>query len=103
MRLWLMAALILAFIPSAATATDSLPGEAGFRQHCAACHADGGNIIRPEKTLSRADREKNGVRNVADVVRLMRNPGPGMSLFDPETIPDMEAIGIAEYILKTFH
>lgn len=77
-------------------------GESGFREHCAVCHADGGNIIRPEKSLSRADREKNGVTSAAAIVRLMRQPGAGMSQFDQEAISDQEAQEIADYILATF-
>jgi cytochrome c6 len=99
-----LAGLLLAAAATAAGAATAgkLPGEAGFRLHCTACHADGGNIIRPEKTLSSADREKNGITDAAAIVRLMRNPGPGMSQFDAETIPEREANDIADYILKTF-
>src|SRR5689334_22375156 len=28
-------------------------GEALFKQHCAVCHPDGGNIVKPEYTLHR--------------------------------------------------
>ena len=44
----------------------------------------------------------NGIRRAADIVRNMRNPGPGMTKFDEKTIPDETARAIAEYILKTF-
>ena len=37
-----------------------------------------------------------------DIIRNMRNPGPGMTVFDAKTIPDKEAKEIAGYILKTF-
>ncbi|UCD34997.1 MAG: c-type cytochrome [Nitrospiraceae bacterium] len=77
-------------------------GESLFKLHCAVCHRDGGNIVNPQKTLSREDREKNGVTNVEDIVHVMRNPGPGMSKFDAVTIPDEEAKKIAEYVLNTF-
>jgi cytochrome c6 len=77
-------------------------GEEKFREHCAACHAEGGNIIKPDKTLSRADRERNGVKTATDIVKLMRNPGEGMDTFDGNTVPDKEAMEIAEYILKNF-
>ena len=77
-------------------------GEDKFKEHCTACHVDGGNIIRPEKTLSRTDREKHGIKTADDIVRLMRNPGEGMSLFDSSAIPDKEAKEIADYIISTF-
>jgi cytochrome c6 len=77
-------------------------GEAGFKKHCASCHAGGGNIIKADKTLSRKDREKHGIKTANDIVRLMRTPGEGMNPFDKKTISDKDAKAIAEYIIKTF-
>jgi cytochrome c6 len=77
-------------------------GEAEFKEYCAACHADGGNLINSAKTLSKADREKNGVNTVKDIIRIMRKPGEGMTMFDEKTLPEAEAANIAEYIIKTF-
>jgi cytochrome c6 len=34
----------------AGKAVSAISGEAGFKQHCAICHPDGGNIINPQKT-----------------------------------------------------
>lgn len=73
-----------------------------FKQHCAACHLDGKNIINPQKTLSKKDLEANKVRSAEDIVKLMRSPGPGMVKFDDKTISEKDAKAIAEYILKTF-
>ncbi len=77
-------------------------GEALFKQHCSACHPDGGNNISPQKTLHLKDREANGVKTASDIVGKIRNPGPGMTKFDDKTLPDKDAQAIAEYILKTF-
>jgi cytochrome c6 len=77
-------------------------GEAGFREYCVECHADGGNIINPAKSLSKADREKNGIRTAIDIIKIMRKPGEGMTPFDEKTLPETEAVMIAEYILTTF-
>ena len=77
-------------------------GEAGFKKHCAVCHSGGGNIIKADKTLSRNDREKHGIKTAKDIVRLMRTPGEGMNPFDKKTISDKDAKAIAEYIIKTF-
>ncbi len=77
-------------------------GEALFKQHCSPCHAGGGNAINPKKTLHKKDREAYGVNDSSDIVRRMRNPGPGMTKFDETMIPDKDAKEIAEYILKTF-
>lgn len=77
-------------------------GESLFKQHCTSCHTDGSNIIKPDKSLSRKDREKHGVKTGKDIVKLMRKPGEGMTTFDKKEVSDAEAKAIAEYILKTF-
>jgi len=77
-------------------------GQAEFKEHCAVCHPDGGNIISAKKTLHKSDLMANNVKTAADIINKMRNPGPGMTKFDKKTIPDGEAKKIAEYILKTF-
>lgn len=77
-------------------------GEALFKDNCSPCHPEGGNIVNPRKTLSRKDREANTIKKAGDIIKLMRNPGPGMTKFDDKTIPDKDAKEIAEYIMKTF-
>jgi cytochrome c6 len=76
--------------------------EAEFKEHCAACHPNGGNIMNPKKTLHKSDLEANNVKTAAGIINKMRNPGPGMTKFDAKTMPDVEAKKIAEYIMKTF-
>jgi cytochrome c6 len=77
-------------------------GEAKFKDHCAVCHPNGGNIINQKKALFKAGREANNIKTADDIIKNMRNPGPGMSKFDEKTLSDAEARAIAEYILKTF-
>jgi cytochrome c6 len=96
------AAICLATVSSPGMAADpAQTGESLFKQHCAVCHPDGGNIVNPKKTLHKTDREANNVKTEADIVKIMRNPGPGMIKFDANTIPDKQAKEIAEYILKS--
>ncbi|GFE62043.1 c-type cytochrome [Geobacter sp. AOG2] len=78
-------------------------GKAAFLQNCIACHADGGNEVNPEKTFSRTDLARNNIHTPSDIVRIMRNPGPGMLKFDAATLPDEEAHAIAVYIFATFN
>ncbi|MGZ6219327.1 MAG: c-type cytochrome [Syntrophales bacterium] len=96
----LLAVVFLSRIP--AQAAKASPGEQAFVKNCAVCHANGGNIINPAKPINKKALEANGMKKPADIVRQMRNPGPGMTRFDEKTIPDKEARAIAEYILKTF-
>jgi cytochrome c6 len=77
-------------------------GESLFKEHCALCHPDGGNIVNPKKTLHKKNREANNIKSKDDIVNIMRKPGPGMTAFDVKSIPDKDAKEIAEYILKTF-
>jgi cytochrome c6 len=77
-------------------------GEAEFREYCAECHVDGGNIIKSTKTLSEKDRVTNGIKTADDIIKIIRNPGEGMTRFDDKTLPNNEARRIAEFIIKTF-
>lgn len=86
----------------AVPASKATPGEQAFQKNCTVCHKDGGNIINPAKTLHKKDLEANGITKPSDVIAKMRNPGPGMTKFDPKTIPDKTARAIADYVLKTF-
>lgn len=79
-----------------------LTGEALFKQHCSVCHVNGGNLIAPQKTLHKKDREKNNIKSPEAIIKTMRIPGPGMTQFTEKTIPEKDARAIAEYILTTF-
>ena len=97
--------LLFPFLICHATPVQAAGGSQGaqaFMKNCAVCHPDGKNIINPAKTLHKEALSANGIRGVADIVRNMRNPGPGMTRFDDKAIPDETARAIAEYILKTF-
>ena len=83
-------------------AAGSPSGVAEFKKYCAACHAGGGNIINPDKTLSKTDREKNGIKTAKDIIRIMRKPSGGMPAFDENALPEKDAQTIAEYIINTF-
>jgi cytochrome c6 len=94
------AGLFCFHVPS--EAAKASPGEQAFVKNCAVCHANGGNIINPGKPVNKKALEANGIGKPAAIVGKMRNPGPGMTRFDENTIPDKEAKAIADYILKTF-
>jgi len=87
---------------AAAGVASEKKGEAIFKEKCAMCHPDGGNIMKADKSLKKADLAKNKIKSEADLVKYLRNPGPGMTKFDAKTLPDKDAKEVAEYILKTF-
>jgi cytochrome c6 len=78
------------------------PGEAEFKEHCAVCHPEGGNIINPKKTLRKKDLAANNIKNESDIIKIMRKPGLGMTAFDEKTLSENEAKDIAKYIFKAF-
>ncbi|MBI5741382.1 MAG: c-type cytochrome [Nitrospirae bacterium] len=78
-------------------------GKKLFKRHCEICHPGGGNIVNKAKTLHKKDLDANGIKAPEDVVRIMRNPGPGMMKFDEKTIPDRDAREIASYVITAFN
>lgn len=89
-------------ITAGAASALAASGQELFTKHCAVCHPNGGNIIKPLHTLQKKNLEQRGIKNWQGIVKSMRNPGPGMNKFDQKTLPDKDARAIAEYILKTF-
>ena len=81
---------------------EKIDGKKEFEEHCAVCHPKGGNSINAQKPLHRKSLRANGVKSAKDIIGKMRNPGPGMTKFEKNTISDKEAKAIAEYILKSF-
>ncbi|MEJ2695828.1 MAG: c-type cytochrome [Candidatus Sulfobium sp.] len=96
----LSVSLVFCFLQAAGANGNS--GEELFEQHCSPCHPDGSNIINPDFTLHKKDRDKHGVKTAEDIVGKMRNPGPGMTQFTKQMVSDKDAKKIADYILKTF-
>jgi cytochrome c6 len=77
-------------------------GEELYKQHCAICHPDGGNIVSPDFTLHKKNLQAHKITKAGDIIKKMRKPGEGMTTFDKKTVSDTDAKKIAEYILKTF-
>jgi len=89
-------------VPASQSASMAKTGEELFKQQCAACHLDGGNTVNPKKTLHRQTLVANNITKPEDIVKIMRNPGTGMNKFDEATLPEKDAMAIAEYVLNTF-
>jgi len=87
---------------TAGSAPASGRGEALFRQFCANCHPDGGNVSDPTRNLHRSTLRANGINKPEDIIRIMRNPVSRMLRFDEKTLPDEDAKAIAGYVLETF-
>ena len=87
---------------SAKEASKDSRGKKLFMTHCSKCHPDGGNVVTVTKSLNPKDREANNIKTEEDIIRLMRNPGPGMVKFGEKVISEKDAKAIAEYIMTTF-
>ena len=77
-------------------------GEEGFKKYCAACHPNGGNVLKPTKNIMKNTLEKNGIKTANDIVKLMRKPSGEMTAFNENTLPENDAKKIAEFVIKTF-
>lgn len=102
MKKQLMGIIGVATLVFASSSAIAASGEALFKQHCVACHPDGGNIVNPKRTLHKKDMDLHGLKSREDVVRYLRKPGPGMPVFDGKIIADKDARAIADYVLKTY-
>ena len=77
-------------------------GEELFKQYCAPCHPDGGNVSDPERTLRGSALRSHHITRSRDIVHIMRTPISRMISFDAATISDKDARAIADYVLYAF-
>lgn len=69
-----------------------------FDKHCASCHNGGGNLINPQKTLSKQHLADNGVDNIGSISALISNGKPPMPAFG-KSLSDKEIADVAQYVL----
>lgn len=92
----LMATVVLSIgMMSAAAFAATNGGEVIFKAKCAACHPDGGNVMKPKETIK-------GIKNAKKIIAQVRKGGGGMPAFDAKAISDADAKLLADYIMKTF-
>jgi len=70
-------------------------GEALYKEKCASCHPNGGNVMNPKETLK-------GLKNQNAILKQIRKGGGGMPAFDKKSLSDAEAKAIATYVITTF-
>ena len=80
----------------------SKTGEELFKQFCATCHPDGGNVSDPQRNLRRLTLQDHHITRPEDVIRIMRHPIARMITFDQSTLSEQDARAIAEYVLTAF-
>lgn len=80
---------------SAAAFAAEAGGEAIFKAKCAACHPNGGNVMKASESIK-------GIKKPAKIIKKVRKGGGGMPAFDAKAISDADAKLLADYIIKTF-
>jgi cytochrome c6 len=95
-------AMVLVLLAPGGVCAAENDGRSDFEMLCSGCHPQGGNSLNPAKTLRKMDREANGIRTAADIVKIMRKPGPGMRAYTKDDLSNKRAKALADYILKTF-
>ena len=88
--------------PAASRQAQLARGEQLFKQYCAACHPDGGNVSDPARNLRRSTLQANRITKPEDIVGIMRKPISRMIRFDAATLSNEDARAIAEYVLESF-
>ena len=79
--LLLVATALFSFGTPAMAAGNPAAGAAIFAGNCQACHAGGGNIIKPGASLSKADLEANGKYSVDAIYNQVMKGQPPMPSF----------------------
>ena len=73
--------------------------DAVFDKNCASCHAGGGNIMNPDKTLTMDSLKKNGVDNKGAIKKLIADgkaPMPGFA----SSLDAKQIDSVAGYVLN---
>ena len=93
----LTALLMLLIAPGLGEAAAPNEGKALFQQHCAACHINGGNIIRQGKTLKLKALERQGIASVDAIAQIAREGVGQMSGYGDVLGPGGDQL-VAEWI-----
>jgi len=80
-----------------------IAGSAGanevFDQNCAACHKDGGNIMNPNKTLSKESLEQSGMNSV-DAVKQRVSEGKAPMPAFKGTLTDAQIDEVSAFVIE---
>ena len=71
-------------LPTELNAIEADLGESLFKQNCAGCHINGGNIIRRSKNLKISSLKRNGIDNPEAIAKIARQGVGIMSAYEDE-------------------
>lgn len=73
-------------------------GASVFNANCAACHAGGGNVVNPAKTIKQKDLDANGKNTLEAIVAQVSNGNGAMPAFGA-SLSQADIEGVAQYVL----
>ncbi|NJK27600.1 MAG: c-type cytochrome [Coleofasciculaceae cyanobacterium SM2_3_26] len=83
----------------AAEPTEPSPGAEIFQAQCAACHPQGGNLIRWGKTLKLKALKRNGMNSVEGIAAIVTHGKNNMSAFG-DRLTAAEIQQVSSYVLE---
>ena len=86
-------------VPKELGAIDSFIGENLFKNHCAGCHINGGNIIRRSKNLKLSSLKRNGIDNPEAIAKIARQGIGIMSGYEDQLGDNGDQI-VANWVLE---
>ena len=86
-------------LPKALYAFEEDLGKNLFKNNCAGCHTNGGNIIRRSKNLKMSSLKRNGIDNPEAIAKIARQGIGIMSGYEDELEDNGDQIE-AEWVLK---
>ena len=90
--------MIFLIFPMQINALDYELGKKLFQNNCSVCHANGNNLILPEKNLKKQALEINGMNNTIAINYQITNGKNGMPAFNGR-LTETEIETITEYVL----
>lgn len=84
--------------PAPVWAADSVNGAQIFAQNCAACHANGGNIIRRGKSLKKRALQRHQKDSIEAISLLVKEGKYAMPAYG-DRLSDAEITAVAAYVL----
>jgi cytochrome c6 len=94
----LFIAMLSLTVKSPAMAADLTHGAEIFNTNCAGCHANGGNIVRRNKTLKLKALAKFNVDSISAIADIVANGKNNMSAYK-ERLSRQEITDVAAYVL----
>lgn len=89
---------VIAFTPKA-WAVATINGASVFSANCAACHINGGNIVRRGKNLKQKALKKYGMDSIEEITHLVENGKNAMPAYK-DRLTKEQILDVSAYVLE---